>query len=233
MANSPDNPSVTEHQLITGSGKAFPRMEMIPGGSFMMGSNQLYPEEAPAHRVTVDSFWIDRYAVTNADFARFVAASGYVTFAERAPRAEDYPEAIPELLVPGSVVFQKPKRRVDTGSIYNWWAYIPGANWRHPVRRARSKGLSIIPSYMSPSKMLRLMQHGQGSRCRPRPSGSLRRAAESRALNTRGAASTCPAADRWRIPGTGNFHTKTYPRGDILGPFQSVPTRPMVTGCPI
>ena len=99
----------------------------------MMGSNNHYPEEAPAHRVTVDGFLIDRYAVTNADFARFVAATGYVTFAERTPRAEDYPGATPELLVPGSVVFQKPKHRVDTSNIYNWWAYVAGANWRHPT----------------------------------------------------------------------------------------------------
>ena len=98
----------------------------------MMGSNNHYPEEAPAHRVTVDSFLIDRYAVTNTDFARFIDATGYVTFAERTPRAEDYPGAAPELLVPGSVVFQKPKHRVDTSNIYNWWAYVEGANWRHP-----------------------------------------------------------------------------------------------------
>ena len=86
-------------------------MERIPGGSYIMGSDNHYPEEAPAHRVIVDGFLIDRYAVTNADFARFVAATGYVTFAERTPRAEDYPGATPELLVPGSVVFQKPKRQ--------------------------------------------------------------------------------------------------------------------------
>ena len=98
-----------------------------------MGSNNHYPEEAPAHRVIVDGFLIDRRAVTNADFARFVAATGYITFAERTPRAEDYPGAMPELLVPGSAVFQKPKHRIDTSDIYNWWAYVAGANWRHPT----------------------------------------------------------------------------------------------------
>lgn len=97
-----------------------------------MGSDRHYPEEAPAHRATVDGFWIDRWAVTNADFARFVAATGYVTLAERPPRAEDYPGAKPDLLIAASVVFQQPKRRVDMRNIYNWWVYVPGADWRHP-----------------------------------------------------------------------------------------------------
>jgi sulfatase modifying factor 1 len=120
------------HCRIAGAVPSFLGMEWIPGGSYMMGSDQHYPEEAPAHRVIVDGFWIDRCAVTNAEFVRFVAATDYVTLAERTPRAEDYPGAVPELLVPASVVFQRPKRRVDTSNIYNWWIYAPGANWRHP-----------------------------------------------------------------------------------------------------
>ena len=133
MTASFDDSLAGDRRVTTASGRSFPGMERIPGGSYMMGSNNHYPEEAPAHRVTVDSFLIDRWAVTNADFARFVAATGYVTFAERAPRAEDYPGATQELLVPGSVVFQRPKHRVDTRNIYDWWAYIAGANWRHPA----------------------------------------------------------------------------------------------------
>ncbi|HUK10656.1 MAG TPA: formylglycine-generating enzyme family protein [Stellaceae bacterium] len=109
-----------------------PGMVWIPDGAFAMGSDHHYREEAPSHRVTVDGFWINRYAVTNAEFARFVAATGYVTLAERAPRAEDYPGAIPEMLVPASVVFQQPKQRVDMRDIHNWWALVPGADWRHP-----------------------------------------------------------------------------------------------------
>jgi sulfatase modifying factor 1 len=120
------------HHRTGGAVPSFQGMEWIPGGSYMMGSDQHYPEEAPAHRVTVDGFWIDRCAVTNADFARFIAATGYVTLAERTPRAEDYPGAVPELLVPASVVFKRPNRRVDTSDIYNWWIYAPGADWRHP-----------------------------------------------------------------------------------------------------
>ncbi|HEY1981996.1 MAG TPA: formylglycine-generating enzyme family protein [Xanthobacteraceae bacterium] len=117
-------------------------MVWIAGRSFLMGSDRHYPEEAPAHRVSVDGFWIDRSAVTNDDFARFVAATGHVTLAERAARAEDYPGAKPELLVPASVVFQQPKRRVDMSNVHNWWSYVPGANWRHP--RGPQSSISAI-----------------------------------------------------------------------------------------
>ena len=107
-------------------------MVWIPGGSFQMGSNDHYPEEAPAHQATVDGFWIDKYLVTNAQFQKFVKETQFVTFAEKTPNPEDYPGAKPELLVPASVVFKKPDQRVDLGNHYNWWTYVQGANWRHP-----------------------------------------------------------------------------------------------------
>ena len=107
-------------------------MVWIPGGTFRMGSDRHYPEEAPAHSVAVEGFWIDRTPVTNSDFARFVAATGYVTHAERPPRAEDYPGAKPEALVPASVVFRQPRHAVDLRDVHNWWTYVPGADWRHP-----------------------------------------------------------------------------------------------------
>ncbi|MBC7972351.1 MAG: formylglycine-generating enzyme family protein [Verrucomicrobia bacterium] len=106
-------------------------MAWIPGGTFTMGSNHHYPEEAPAHPVTVSGFWMDQYAVTNRQFQRFVKETGYVTVAERSPKLEDYPGALPELLVAGSLVFQQPHRSVDLRTCC-WWNYIPGANWRHP-----------------------------------------------------------------------------------------------------
>ena len=109
-----------------------PDMAWIPGQTFLMGSDHHYPEEAPAHQVTVDGFWIDRHTVTNASFARFVRATGHVTVAERAPDPADYPGARPELLVPASTVFRNPGRPVDLGDHYNWWTYVPGADWRHP-----------------------------------------------------------------------------------------------------
>jgi len=107
-------------------------MVWIPGGTFLMGSDRHYPEEAPAHKVKVAGFWIGAYAVTNAEFTRFVDATGYVTVAERPADPADYPGAQPELLVPASVVFKKTRGPVDLGNPYNWWTYVAGANWRHP-----------------------------------------------------------------------------------------------------
>jgi sulfatase modifying factor 1 len=107
-------------------------MVMIPGGTFLMGSNAFYREERPVRSETVAPFWIDRCPVTNAEFSRFVAATGYVTFSERVPTREMYPDAAPEFLVPGSLVFIKPPRPVSLRDHRAWWAYVPGANWRHP-----------------------------------------------------------------------------------------------------
>ncbi|MFM6172036.1 MAG: formylglycine-generating enzyme family protein [Sphaerospermopsis kisseleviana] len=114
-------------------------MVWIPGGTFQMGSDHHYPEEAPAHQVTVSGFWMDKFTVTNEQFQKFVKATQYVTFAELVPNAADYPGANPEMLVPASLVFQKPTQRVDMRNICNWWQYLPGANWRHP----EGKGSSI------------------------------------------------------------------------------------------
>ncbi len=114
-------------------------MVWIPGGTFQMGSDRHYPEEAPVHPVHVDGFWMDRFTVTNDQFARFVAATGHTTVAERPPDPADYPDARPELLVPSSTVFRKPKQRVDLRNHYNWWTYVAGASWRYP----RGTGTSI------------------------------------------------------------------------------------------
>src|SRR5512133_3289895 len=104
-----------------------PGMAWSPGGTCLMGSDHHYPEEAPAHRVTVDGFWMDRHTVTNRQFARFVAKTGHLTVAEQVPDPADYPGARPELLVPASTVFVAPPHRVDLGNAYNWWTYVPGA----------------------------------------------------------------------------------------------------------
>jgi formylglycine-generating enzyme len=114
------------------------RMAWIPGGSFLMGSDSHYPEEAPAHSVRVDGFWIDMCTVTNREFAAFVDTTGYVTVAERPVNPADYPGAIPGMLGPSSVVFIKPKPPVDLSNHYNWWKYVSGANWRHPRGPASS-----------------------------------------------------------------------------------------------
>jgi formylglycine-generating enzyme len=109
-----------------------PGMVWIPGGTFLMGSDQHYPEEAPAHLVSIDGFSMDKYAVTNAEFARFVDETRYVTVAERPLDPAAYPDADPDLLVPGALVFQRRSHRVDLRDATQWWAYVPGANWRHP-----------------------------------------------------------------------------------------------------
>jgi sulfatase modifying factor 1 len=107
-------------------------MAWVPGGAFLMGSNDHYPEEAPAHRVLVNGFWIDRTTVTNTEFRRFVDATGYVTVAERPADAADYPGADPAMLVPSSVMFEKAAGPVDLAGRPTWWAYVAGADWRHP-----------------------------------------------------------------------------------------------------
>lgn len=107
-------------------------MVRIPGGTFLMGSDNFYPEESPVHRVAVDGFWMDEQQVTNAEFRRFAQETGYVTLAERPPNPSDYPGIDPTLLVPGSLVFQRPSRRVSLNDYRLWWAYLPGACWKHP-----------------------------------------------------------------------------------------------------
>ena len=104
----------------------------IPGGTFAMGSDHHYPEEAPAHRVAVNGFWIGRAPVTNAEFVGFVDATGYVTVAERPPDPALYPDAPAENLVPGSLVFTGTPGPVDLRRIQQWWTWTPGADWRHP-----------------------------------------------------------------------------------------------------
>jgi formylglycine-generating enzyme required for sulfatase activity len=97
-----------------------------------MGSDRHYPEEAPARSVSVDGFWIDRHQVTNAQFAAFVEATGYVTVAERPLDPADFPGAPPENLVPGSLVFTMTSAPVDLRHLDQWWTWTPGASWRHP-----------------------------------------------------------------------------------------------------
>ena len=113
-------------------------MVCIAGGTFLMGSNDFYPEERPVHRVTVDGFWIDAHPVTTAEFALFVDATGYVTVAERVPDAGDYPGVDPALLVPGSLVFRPPPYRVSLKNYRQWWTYVPGACWKNPEGPASS-----------------------------------------------------------------------------------------------
>src|ERR1700726_1999384 len=107
-------------------------MVFIAGGTFRMGSDKHYAEEAPAHRVSVGGFWIDRTPVTNRQFKEFVRATGHKTFAEIPPDPKNYPGALPHLLYTGSLVFTPPRHPVDLKNWGEWWAFLKGADWRHP-----------------------------------------------------------------------------------------------------
>ncbi len=140
-SNTQDDPST--HNL-----EARDRVDMIfiPGGTFRMGSDKHYPEEAPVHSVTVDAFWMDRTPVTNREFRKFVNATGYVTFAEIAPASEDYPGALPHMLRAGSLVFNPPDHPVDTRDWMQWWTFKFGASWRRPYgKRSSISGLDDHP----------------------------------------------------------------------------------------
>jgi sulfatase modifying factor 1 len=117
-------------------------MNRIDGGEFAMGSERFYPDEAPVRRISVAGFWIDPYPVTNTQFAAFVDNTGYVTEAERVPDPALYPGAPPENLVPGALVFVMPPGRVHLGDFTQWWAWTPGADWRHPTGPESSNSAS-------------------------------------------------------------------------------------------
>jgi formylglycine-generating enzyme required for sulfatase activity len=143
-------PSLPEHRfeptLVNPSKAPSPApkgMVWIPGGEFSMGANdppdmdevgmQATTDARPIHRVYVDGFFMDKTDVTNGEFTAFVKATGYVTVAERKPRTEDFPGAPPENLVAGSVVFAPPDHAVQLNDHFQWWSYVLGANWRHPL----------------------------------------------------------------------------------------------------
>ena len=107
-------------------------MVLVPGGTFMMGSDEFYPDERPVHERPVAAFLLDRYEVTNEDYARFVDDTGYVTVAERALDPAAFPGADPADLVPGAMVFTPTSGPVDLGNWRNWWRWQPGAYWREP-----------------------------------------------------------------------------------------------------
>jgi len=124
-------------------GKAPEEMVWIPGGEFSMGAAasgagsaeipMASNDAGPVHRVQVDGFWMDATVVTNEQFAKFVKATNYVTIAERTPTKEDFPDAPAENLVAGSVVFAPTEHEVSLNDHYQWWNYVQGANWRHPL----------------------------------------------------------------------------------------------------
>lgn len=118
-------------------------MIWVPGGEFIMGADnsESRDDEKPPHKVKVDGFWMDATPVTNAQFQKFVEATGYITIAEKKPTLEEIMSQVPpgtpppskELLVPASLVFSKPTNPVPLTNLRYWWKWTPGANWRHPL----------------------------------------------------------------------------------------------------
>ena len=143
-----DSQAKTKPATQAPPGPAPEGMVWIPGGEFTMGCDDprrlphggpdAMPDARPIHRVSVDGFWMDRVEVTNRQYAAFVKATGYITVAERTPKAEDFPGAPPENLVAGSVVFSPPAQAVPLDDHYQWWRYEKGANWQHPEGAASS-----------------------------------------------------------------------------------------------
>jgi len=135
----------TTPNTVPAPGKAPEGMVWIPGGEFSMGcalpntgfctmaTMNAVNDSQPIHRAYVDGFWMDKNDVTNADFAKFVAATGYKTVAEIVPTQEQFPTAPPENLVAGSTVFTPPDHAVPLDNFMAWWRYVPGADWRHPT----------------------------------------------------------------------------------------------------
>lgn len=130
--------------LTVGDGQVGPKdMVWIPDGQFTMGSDhrQAQRNEGPAHQVRLSGYWIDRHDVTNAEFARFVATTGYVTTAEQKPRWEDLAAQLPpgtprpddSVLVPGALVFAGTDEPVPLDDYSRWWKFVPGASWKHPM----------------------------------------------------------------------------------------------------
>jgi formylglycine-generating enzyme required for sulfatase activity len=137
-----DLPSSDSGAISQGKGTAPPGMVWVPGTEFIMGTDDVrsFPNERPAHKVQVDGFWMDEHDVTNAEFAKFVKETGYLTTAERKPDWEELKKELPpgtpkpddSLLVAGSLVFTPTSQPVPLNNLAAWWRWVPGTSWRHP-----------------------------------------------------------------------------------------------------
>ena len=165
-------------------------MVWVKPNSFLMGNNkghkdkasgrfESFPEERGEQKITLDGFWIDQHEVTNAQFSKFVNATGYKTIAEQKPKKEWFPPGFPEdQMLIGSAVFVAPKNVDNMNDMLQWWQFIEGANWRHPQGlRSNIKDKMNHRWFMFPIKMHKLMQNGQAENYLPKPSGSMQHVA--------------------------------------------------------
>lgn len=180
-------------------------MVWIPGGEFSMGSAKptgaddntagmlATSDSRPVHRVRVNAFWMDSTEVTNAQFAAFVAATGYKTVAETAPSHEEFPDTPEEMLVPGSAVFNPPGQPVPLNDPLQWWAWVDGADWRHP--------------------------EGPGSSVKGRENHPVVHIAYADAeAYARWAGKRLPTEAEWEFAARGGLSGKVYPWGDDFAP---------------
>ena len=146
-----------DNQVASAPGPAPEGMVWVPGGTFWMGCDACeMPDAAPSHQVGVDGFWMDKTPITNAQFEKFVKATGYKTIAERKPDPKDFPGAPAEKLVPGCAVFTPPSHDVSLDNPYAWWRYVPAglvstrAGWRTWTRAGRDGSSSSTSSLTKP-----------------------------------------------------------------------------------
>jgi len=190
-------------------------MVWIPGGEFSMGAStnghgmeempMASNDAGPIHRVRVDGFWIDATPVTNKQFEKFVKATGYVTIAERTPTQEEFPTAPAENLVAGGVVFAPTDHDVPLTDHYQWWSYVKGANWRHPIGpQSDIKGKENNPVLQIAYPDAEAYAKWRANVCRLKPSLNLLRAAGCLEKHTCGAMISAPAASGWPTRGREN-----------------------------
>ena len=198
-----------------------------------MGSDHHYPEESPARAVRVESFQIDVHPVTNLQFRRFVEATGHVTLAEQPPDPAAYPGAKPDELVAGSLVFRMTSGPVNLGEFWRWWAWTPGADWRHPLGPDSTlEGLDDHPVvHVALLRRCRLRTVGRPASCPPKPSGSMRPGEVWRAPNSAGVRSIRRKRRRWPTPGKAVFPTRTPDSTDGPAPIRWAPTHPTAMAC--